>query len=122
MATADESIPAAVRGTWATYPILALHGWAQHHDTDLRAVIATEDQFKGFDPGAPKIVLRPDDIPENGTMEGRHRLQVIAPATAMKLAAVGRSVFPTSCLRRPPTPTRLKIDDRSCGSRCFVRC
>ena len=70
MVTADESIPATVRGTWATYPILALHGWAQHHDTDLRAVIATEDQFKGFDPGAPKIVLRPDDIPDNGTMEG----------------------------------------------------
>ena len=88
MATADESIPAAVRGTWATYPILALHGWAQHHDTDLRAVIATEDQFKGFDPGAAKIVLRPDDIPDNGTMEGRHRLHVIAPDAAMQ---VGRS-------------------------------
>ncbi|MDG5483203.1 secretion protein EccK [Mycolicibacterium gadium] len=88
MATADESIPATVRGTWTTYPILALHGWAQHHNTDLRAVIATEDQFKGFDPGAPKIVLRPDDIPDNGTMEGRHRLQVIAPDAAVKLAAV----------------------------------
>ncbi|ORB63015.1 hypothetical protein BST47_21395 [Mycolicibacterium tusciae] len=88
LATADENIPATVRGTWTTYPILALHGWAQHHNTDLRAVIATEDQFKGFDPGAPKIVLRPDDIPENGTMAGRHRLQVIAPDAAVKLAAV----------------------------------
>ena len=87
-ATADESIPAGVRATWVTYPILALHGWCQHHGTELRAVIATEDQFKGFDPGAPKIILRPDDIPDNGNMEGRHRLQVIAPAAAAQLAAV----------------------------------
>ena len=110
MATADESIPAAVRGTWATYPILALHGWAQHHDTDLRAVIATEDQFKGFDPGAPKIVLRPDDIPENGAMEGRHRLQVISPETAMKLAAVGS--FGLSDLLPPPSTDANAPDDR----------
>ncbi|WP_377042235.1 hypothetical protein [Mycolicibacterium holsaticum] len=88
MATADESIPATVRGTWATYPILALHGWAQHHNTELRAVIATEDQFKGFDPGAPTMVLRPDDIPESGQMTGRHRLQVIAADAAVKLAAL----------------------------------
>ena len=87
-ATADESIPAGVRATWVTYPILALHGWCQHHGTELRAVIATEDQFKGFDPGTPKIILRPDDIPDNGNMEGRHRLQVIAPAAAAQLAAV----------------------------------
>jgi len=88
LATADETIPARTRGTWATYPMLALHGWAQHHDTELRVVIATEEQFKGFDPGAPKIVLQPDDIPTNGTMEGRHRLQVIAPGAARQLAAV----------------------------------
>ncbi len=88
MATADESIPATVRGTWVTYPILALHGWAQRHNNDLRAVIATEDQFKGFDPGAPKVILQPDDIPDNGQMEGRSRLQVIAPDAATKLAAV----------------------------------
>lgn len=87
-ATADESIPAGVRATWVTYPILALHGWCQHHGTELRAVIATEDQFKGFDPGTPKIILRPDDIPDAGNMEGRHRLQVIAPAAAAQLAAV----------------------------------
>ena len=120
MVTADECIPASVRGTWATYPILALHGWAQHHSTDLRAVIATEDQFKGFDPGAPKIVLRPDDIPENGTMEGRHRLQVIAPDAAMKLAGVAVPVCPTSCLP-PPTDANPPEDQRShCGSRCSV--
>ena len=112
MATADESIPAPVRGTWATYPILALHGWAQHHDTDLRAVIATEDQFKGFDPGAAKIVLRPDDIPDNGTMEGRHRLQVIAPDAATKLAAVGSTGL-SDLLPPPPTDANAPEDQRS---------
>ncbi|OBG98995.1 secretion protein EccK [Mycobacterium sp. E136] len=102
MATADEAIPAHVRGSWATYPILALHGWAQHHNTDLRAVIATEDQFNGFDPGAPRIVLRPDDIPDNGRMEGRHRLQVISPDAASKLAAI----TPTGLSEvLPPAPT-----------------
>lgn len=111
MVTADESIPATVRGTWATYPILALHGWAQHHNTDLRVVIATEDQFKGFDPGAPKIVLRPDDIPDNGAMEGRHRLQVIAPDTALTLAAVSGAGL-LELLPPPPTDATPPEDQR----------
>ncbi len=85
LASADESIPAGVRGSWATYPIVALHGWAQHHDTTLRAVIATEDQFKGFDPGAAPIILQPDDIPESGQMQGRDRLTVISPDVSGRL-------------------------------------
>lgn len=89
MVTADESIPAEVRASWATYPILALQGWAQHHDERLRGVIATEDQFQGFDPGVAQIVLQPEDIPEDGTMRGRSRLEVIAPEAAAKLAATG---------------------------------
>lgn len=112
LVTADESIPANVRGTWATYPILGLHGWAQHHGTDLRAVIATEDQFKGFDPGTAKIVLRPDDIPETGQMEGRHRLQVIAPDTAMKLAAVSGSGL-AELLPPPPADATAPEDNRA---------
>ena len=112
MATADETIPATVRGTWATYPILALHGWAQHHNTDLRAVIATEDQFKGFDPGAPKVVLRTDDIPENGQMEGRHRLQVIAPAAATQLAAIAATGL-TDVLPPPQTDAKPPEDNRA---------
>lgn len=87
MATADESIPAEERARWATYPILALQGWAQHHNQRLRGVIATEDQFQGFDPGAAKIVLQPEDIPDDGTMQGRTRLEVLAPEAAAKLAA-----------------------------------
>lgn len=87
MVSADESISAVERARWATYPILAVQGWAQHRGQVLRCVIATEDQFQGFDPGAPKIVLQPDDIPESGAMQGRSRLAVIAPAAAAKLAA-----------------------------------
>lgn len=86
-ATADEAIPAGERARWATYPILALQGWAQHHNQRLRWVIATEEQFDGFDPGAAKIVLQPDDIPTDGTMQGRTRLEVIAPEAAARLAA-----------------------------------
>jgi hypothetical protein len=112
MATADESIPASVRATWATYPILALHGWAQQHNTELRAVIATEEQFKGFDPGTAKIVLRPDDIPESGQMEGRHRLQVIAPDTALKLASVSGKAL-TEVLPPPPADATAPEDRRS---------
>jgi hypothetical protein len=112
MATADENIPATVRGTWATYPILALHGWAQHNNTELRAVIATEDQFRGFDPGTAKITLRPDDIPDNGRMEGRHRLQVIAPDAATTLAAVSAAGL-ADVLPPPPTDIKAPEDNRA---------
>ena len=88
LVTADESVPVKTRGTWASYPILALNGWAQHHGVALRAVIATEDQFKGFDPGAHKEILTPDDIPENGTMAGRDRLTVLAPGIAQRLTQI----------------------------------
>ena len=88
MATADETIPPAERAKWATYPVLALQGWATAHGQKLRAVIATEAQFANFDPGAAKVVLQPDDIPESGKMEGRSRLEVIAPEAAARLATV----------------------------------
>ena len=87
MASADESIPPAVRGTWATYPVLALQGWAQAHDRKLRAVIATAEQFASFDPGVPRVVLQREDIPETGRMQGRNRLEVIAPEVAARLNA-----------------------------------
>jgi len=88
LATADESIPMADRAKWATYPILAVQGWAQAHAQKLRAVIATETQFANFDPGAAKIVLQAEDIPDTGAMQGRSRLEVIAPGAAAHLAAV----------------------------------
>ena len=88
MASADESIPVGERAKWATYPILAVQGWAQHHNLRLRAVVATEDQFKNFDPGTAKVTLQADDIPESGKMQGRNRLAVIAPDAASHLASV----------------------------------
>ena len=102
MASADESIPVGERAKWATYPILAVQGWAQHHNTALRAVVATEEQFTNFDPGAAKIILQPDDIPDSGKMEGRSRLAVIAPQVATQLAAVSDAGL-TELL--PPAPT-----------------
>ncbi|WP_232425618.1 secretion protein EccK [Mycobacterium sp. JS623] len=91
MASADESIPLGERAKWTTYPILAVQGWAQHHNLRLRAVVATEDQFKNFDPGTPKVTLRSDDIPDSGKMQGRNRLAVIAPEAAARLASVSAS-------------------------------
>lgn len=87
MATADDSVPLAERAKWATYPIFAVQGWAQHHDKKLRVVVATEEQFASFDPGVAKIVLTQDDIPDDGKMQGRSRLEVIAPGAAQRLAA-----------------------------------
>lgn len=89
LASADESISPTERGKWATYPILAIQGWAQAHDQKLRAVIATKEQFANFDPGVPKVVLQRDDIPESGKMQGRSRFEVIAPSAAARLASVG---------------------------------
>lgn len=86
-ANIDESIPPADRGKWTSYPLLMLQGWAQHHNNPLKQVIATEEQFKGSDPGVAKIVLQPDDIPTNGTMQGRSRLEVVAPHAAERLSS-----------------------------------
>jgi hypothetical protein len=88
LVTADESIPPSERAKWATYPILAIQGWAQAHSQKLRAIIATEAQFATFDPGTAKVVLQPDDIPDTGKMDGRSRLEVIAPAAASRLGSV----------------------------------
>jgi hypothetical protein len=85
MATADESIPAIERARWATYPVLAVQGWATHHGFELRAVIATAEQFADSDPGVAKIVLQADDIPDSGEMVGRARLEVVDPDAAQRL-------------------------------------
>ncbi|MCV7124843.1 secretion protein EspK, partial [Mycobacterium lacus] len=86
MASADHAIPADEKARTATYPILAVQGWAAYHDLKLRAVIGTAEQLANSDPGAAKIVLEPDDIPESGQMTGRSRLEVVNPAAAAQLA------------------------------------
>jgi hypothetical protein len=87
MASADDEIPPAERARWATYPLIALRGWADHHGHELRAVIATEEGFGDSDPGVTKIVLEADDIPETGEMTGRSRLAVADPKAATLLAS-----------------------------------
>jgi hypothetical protein len=86
LVTADADIPAAERARWATYPAMAVQGWAAHHNKKLRAVIATAEQFGGSDPGAAKVVLEPEDIPTTGAMAGRSRLEVVDPEAAARLA------------------------------------
>jgi hypothetical protein len=110
MASADEAIPVGERAKWATYPILAVQGWAQHHNVRLRAVVATEDQFKNFDPGTAKITLQSDDIPDSGKMQGRSRLEVIAPDAASRLAGVSDAALSSCC--RPPHPTQTRAPMR----------
>ncbi len=110
LATADETIPPSERAKWATYPMLAVQGWAQAHEQKLRAVIATEAQFADFDPGTAKVVLRPDDIPDTGKMEGRSRLEVIAPGAAARLAAVGDAAL-VELLPPPPADTQAPTDE-----------
>ncbi len=89
MVTADESIPAQIRGTWATYPLLAVQEWARHHNVTLQAVAGTEENLKGFDLGAARDILTPEDMPDSGKMQGRNRLEIIAPEVAAKLAGIG---------------------------------
>ncbi|OLP01217.1 secretion protein EccK [Mycolicibacterium porcinum] len=100
MASADESIPASERARWATYPIVALQNWAQHHEVKLRALIALEQQFTS-DSGVPHVVLTPEDIPASGKMAGRDRLQVIAPEVSSRLARISDADLVTVL---PPAP------------------
>ncbi|WP_242638629.1 secretion protein EccK [Mycolicibacterium sp. S2-37] len=110
MVSADESVPLEERAKWVTYPMLALHGWAQHHDTALRAVVATAEQFDGFDPGAPRVVLQPDDIPAKGDMAGRARLEVVAPSAAKQLASMPDAAL-VELLPPAPADTTPPVDD-----------
>lgn len=86
LVSADERIPAADRARWATYPVIALQGWALHHNTELRAVIATKEQLANSDPGTATFLLDPEDIPASGQMSGRSRLQMVDPTSAAQLA------------------------------------
>jgi len=108
LVSADEAVPMAERARWATYPVLALQGWAAHHEKQLRAVIGTAEQLAGSDSGAPKVVLEPDDIPERGDMVGRSRLEVVDPAAAERLAA---TPDPQLASLLPPAPSVIRPED-----------
>lgn len=100
MASADESIPPSVRAGWATYPAVALQGWAQHHGMKLRALVGFETQF-GSDSGVHRELLTPQDIPASGKMIGSDRLQVIAPQIAARLGQIADGDLVTVL---PPAP------------------
>ncbi|MEX7471723.1 hypothetical protein AB4Z39_18645 [Mycobacterium adipatum] len=114
MVTADESIPAQTRGTWATYPLLAVQEWARHHNVTLQAVAGTEENLKGFDLGAARDILTPEDMPDSGKMQGRNRLEVIAPEVATKLAGISASGLaellpPAPADNTPPPDHRINL-------------
>lgn len=85
LVSADEAIPPAERGRWVNVPFLALQGWAQFHGKTLRAIIGTPEEVKPYKSSMHAEELAPDDIPADGTMQGRSRLQVIAPEAAARL-------------------------------------
>ena len=114
MVTADESIPARIRGTWATYPLLAVQEWARHHNVTLQAVVGTAENLKGFDLGAARDILTPEDMPDSGKMQGRNRLEVIAPEVAAKLAGIGIAGLaellpPAPADNTPPPDNRINL-------------
>ncbi|OBJ55117.1 secretion protein EspK [Mycobacterium sp. 1423905.2] len=86
LASADRAIPPDEKARTATYPVLAVQGWAAFHDLKLRAVIGTAEQLANSDPGAAKIILEADDIPDTGNMVGQSRLEVVDPSAAAQLA------------------------------------
>lgn len=112
MASAESAVPAGERARWATYPVIAVQGWAEHRNTKLRAVIATQEQFGDSDPGVAKVVLNPEDIPDSGTMSGRSRLEVLRPDAAALLAATHDPQLATllpAAAGAPPADQRTKL-------------
>jgi len=112
MASADASIPVRDRARWTTYPSIALQGWAAHHDTTLRVVIGKEQHFTGIDPGVPKQFVAEEDIPTSGKMDGRSRLEILAPADAARLAAAS-DVALIDLLPPAPVDTVAPADQRN---------
>ena len=108
MASGDETIPATERARWATYPVVAVRGWADHHGKKLRAVIGTKEQLANSDAGVATIVLKPDDIPDTGAMTGRSRLEVVDFEAADLLATTTDArladLLPPAPAGAEPTP------------------
>jgi hypothetical protein len=108
MASADDATPAAERARAATYPVMAVQGWAAQHDKKLRAVIGTAEQLANSDPGTTKVILEPDDIPESGKMTGRSRLAAVDADAAARLTDTADGKL-TDLL--PPAPAAEKAPE-----------
>ena len=114
--------PPAERAKWATYPVLAIQGWAQAHNQKLRAVIATEEQFANFDPGVAKVVLRAMTSPRADRWQGRSRLEVIAPESRRAPRVGPRCRTASNCCPPPrQTPPRRRTTPARCGSNSSSR-
>ena len=114
LVTADERVPVAERARWATYPGIALQGWATYHNTELRVVIGTSEQLANSDAGVAAIVLEPEDIPESGHITGRSRLQVVDSPAAARLSGTSdmRSLDllpPKKADAQPPDDRRFRL-------------
>lgn len=106
--SADESIPAGQRGRWVREPFVALQAWCTFHDKTLKVVIGTEQEVQPFTGSLQTKIIPPEDIPTDGLMKGRTRLEVIAPEAAAKLAE-----WPDAQLHEalPPQPVQLTPPD-----------
>lgn len=106
--SADERIPAGQRGRWVREPFVALQAWCTFHEKTLKVVIGTEQEVQPFAGSLQTRVIPPEDIPTDGLMKGRTRLEVIAPEAAAKLAE-----WPDAQLHEalPPQPVQLVPPD-----------
>lgn len=102
--SADERVPAGQRGRWVREPFVALQAWCTFHEKTLKVVIGTEQEVQPFAGSLQTRVIPPEDIPTDGLMKGRTRLEVIAPEAAAKLAE-----WPDAQLHEalPPQPVQL---------------
>ncbi|MEN4448390.1 secretion protein EccK [Mycobacterium sp. SMC-21] len=106
--SADERIPAGQRGRWVREPFVALQAWCTFHEKTLKVIIGTEQEVQPFAGSLQTRVIPPEDIPTDGLMKGRTRLEVIAPEAAAKLAE-----WPDAQLHEalPPQPVQLVPPD-----------
>lgn len=111
MASADRNVPIDEKARTATYPVLAVQGWAAYHDLQLRAVIGTAEQLANSDAGVAKIILEDDDIPDSGKMVGRLRLEVVDPAAAAQLQETD-DLHLLDLLPPPPADANAPDDER----------
>ncbi|AYE98388.1 secretion protein EspK [Mycobacterium paragordonae] len=108
LASADRNVPVDEKARSATYPAMAIQGWAAFHDLKLRAVIGTAEQLANTDVGAAKVILEDDDIPESGKMVGRSRLEVVDPSAEAQLQETD-DLHLVDLL--PPAPADAKVPD-----------
>ncbi|MHA7663778.1 secretion protein EccK [Mycolicibacterium sp. HS_4_1] len=115
--SADESIPAGQRGRWVREPFVALQAWCAFYEKTLKVVIGTEQEVQRFAGSMQTRIIAPEDIPTDGLMKGRARLEVIAPEAAAKLAE-----WPDAQLHEalPPQPVQLIPPDSAAIGKAWM--